>query len=87
MNYLKYGCFLILGISAFIILILAFRGKGAFKTLFLNALLGVMTLIIINLTAKFSGAYIPINEYTAGLSAVFGLPAVCAFLLLRIIFI
>lgn len=87
MQILKYGAIILLSVSAFFILIFACISGKPFKTLLLNSIIGFGVLGIIDLTSSFTGAYIPINEFTGIGSAVFGLPAVCSFLLLKIIFI
>lgn len=87
MMFLKYAVMTLLGISAFVILIFAIKSKKPFKTLLLNAISGIAVLGIIDLSSKLTGVYIPINEYTVLGGSVYGLPAVCGFLLLRFIFI
>ena len=76
----------LLVIYGFIYLILAVGTKKPFKTIFFYAFLGVLGLAIVNLTAKFSGVYIPVNAYTLGSSAALGLPGTIGLLILRIIF-
>ncbi|MBR7132819.1 MAG: pro-sigmaK processing inhibitor BofA family protein [Clostridia bacterium] len=87
MIFLKYAVITLLGISAFVILIFAIKSKKPFKALILNAILGVAVLGIVDLSSKLTGVYIPINEYTVLGSSIYGLPAICGFLLLRFIFI
>ena len=87
MEILKYSILILLGVSAFIIFIFSAKSKKFFKTLFLNAVLGLFFLSVINLTDNFTGVNIPVNEYTVTGSAVFGLPALCGFLALKFIFI
>ena len=48
--------------------------------------MGIAVMAVIDLTAKFTGVHIPVNQYTVTGSAVFGIPAVCGFLVLPIIF-
>lgn len=87
MEILKYGGIAVLAIGALAILIFAAKTKKLFKTLLFNAFLGLAVMIIIDLTAKFTGAHIPVNWWTVGGCAVFGIPAVCGYLVLPIIFI
>ena len=87
MEALKILCLSLLGITAFLILIFAVKSKKFFKTLLFNAFLGITLLAITDLTSKFTGVYIPINEYTVTGSAVFSVPALCAFLAMKFIFI
>ena len=87
MAVLKYAMIIVLGVFVLIILGFAIKTKKTFKILFFNAFLGITSLAIINLTAKFTGAYIPINEYTVTGCGIFGVPAVIFFLILRFIFV
>ena len=75
----------ILCVFALCLLFFAIKSHKFFKTLLFNAFLGLCVLAIIDLTGKFSGMYIPLNWYSVGGSAVFGIPAVCFFLLMQII--
>ncbi len=59
MEILKYGGIAVLVIGALAILIFAAKTKKLFKTLLFNAFLGLAVMIIIDLTAKFTGAHIP----------------------------
>ena len=79
--------FLIILLSVFALAVVFFciKSHKFFKTLFFNAFVGVCVLAIIDLTAKFTGMFIPINPYTVSGSAVFGLPAVALFLVLQVI--
>ena len=87
MEILKYFYLSLLVIFGIAILIIAFIEKKPFRILFFNALLGIISLTVINILKNFSGVFVPINEITVLLSSTFGLPAVCAFLILPIIFI
>lgn len=87
MNFLKYFFISVIAIFAIAIFFISVYSRKPIRTLLLNSGLGLSILIIINLTEKLTGVSIPINEYTVTLSASFGLPAICSFLLLRIIFI
>lgn len=86
MEILKYGGIAVLAVGALALLIFAAKSGKPFKTLLLNAFMGIAVMAVIDLTAKFTGVYIPVNQYTAAGSAVFGIPAVCGFLILPIIF-
>ena len=86
MEILKYGGIAVIAVGAVALLIFAAKTKRFFKTLLLNAFLGLAVMAIIDLTAKFTGVHIPVNQYTVVGSAVFGIPAVCLFLILPIIF-
>ena len=87
MEALKYVVILVLSIFILIILGFEIKSKKPLRILFFNAFLGIVSLAIINLTSKFSGVYIPINEYTVTGCGIFGIPAVSFFLIFKFIFI
>lgn len=74
-------------IYGFLYLLFAVATNKPFKTIFFFAFLGVLGVVVVNLTAKYSGVYIPINSYSLGTSAALGLPGTIGLLVLRIIFI
>ncbi len=76
-----------IAIGALVLLIFAAKTGKPFKSLLLNAFIGIAAMAVIDLTAKFTGVHIPVNWWTVTGSAVFGIPAVCGFLILPIIFI
>ena len=86
MEILKYGGIAVLAIGALALLIFAAKTGKLFKTLILNAFMGIAVMAVIDLIAKFTGVHIPVNWWTVTGSAVFGIPAVCGFLILPIIF-
>ena len=85
MKILLYIFLAILIFSALTLLVIFIKSKKFFKLFFLNALLGITILIILKLTAKFSGVFLPINLYTVVGSSVFGIPAIIGFLILNFI--
>lgn len=86
MEVLKYLCIGVLALGGAAILLFCIKSGKPFKYLLLNAIAGVAALAVINLTARFSGVHISVNEWTAAGSAIYGLPAVCGFLFLPMIF-
>ena len=70
---------------AAVVLFFGIKSHKFLKTLLFNAFLGLCTLAIIDLTAKFTGMYIPLNWYSVGGSAVFGVPFIVILILLQII--
>ena len=72
------------GLCAVCIIGFCIGSKKPFKYLLLNLLSGVIALAAVNLTARFSGVHIPVNPYSAGAGAVFGIPAVFGLLILRL---
>lgn len=80
--FLGFSC-----IFGIIILIFSLISKNKFKILLLNALSGVLILLIINITSEFTGVYLPINKYTVTYCTVFGTFGNVLFILLKFIFI
>ncbi|MBR3593981.1 MAG: pro-sigmaK processing inhibitor BofA family protein [Clostridia bacterium] len=64
-------------------IILAIRSRKPIKTIFFSALLGILSMTLINLTSKFTGVCIPVNGYTASVAASGGLPATVALVLVK----
>ena len=79
--------FFIILFSSFALAILFFMIKShkLWRMLVFNAFLGLCVLSIINLTGKLTGLYVPINWYSVGGTAVFGIPMVSLLLILQII--
>lgn len=71
----------------FLILIFTLLDKKPFSRLFFNAFLGIGALGLIDLSAKLTGVFIPVNLYTVLSSAVFSVPAVCLQLILQLVMI
>lgn len=86
MDILKYGAIAVLIIGALAVLVSAVKGGKPLKSLLLNAFLGIAIMAAIDLTSKFTGVHVPVNRWTVIGAASFGVPAVCGFLLLPIIF-
>ena len=74
-----------LSICALVLLILHIKSHKLLKSIFLNAILGIAAIIVINLTQKFTGVFVPVNWWTVGGSCIFGLPCVCGILILQIL--
>lgn len=85
MNFLKYGALTLLGITYFVILIFAIKSRKPIKFLLLNAVFGIVFLLLIHYTKRYTGAFIPINEYTVIGGATLGVPAIIGFLVLNFI--
>ena len=84
MGALKISAIVLLSLGAFIIFIIALFSKRLIRTLLLNAVFGIAAMVIINLTSSFTGVHIPINQWTVGSGAVFGLPGVIGILVFGI---
>ncbi len=85
MDFLKYAVLIILGITYIYILVLSIKSRKPFKFLFLNALSGVLIICLIRFTQKYSGVFLPINQYTIIGCSTLGIPAVIGFLILNFI--
>ncbi len=66
-------------------IILALNCKKPVRTIFLTALIGIVSLALVNLTYKFTGVRIPINPCTVGVSAGGGVLGVVGILILNLI--
>lgn len=86
MLWLKITLITLTSIYGLVYIILAFMTKKPIRTILWTALLGVLSLAAVNLSASFTGVGIPINAYTVGLSAAGGVPAAAALILFRTIF-
>ena len=75
----------LLSVFAFVLIIIYIKSRRPIRSAVLNALLGLAALAAVNLTARFTGVYIPINIYSLPGAAIFGLPAVCAFVLIQML--
>ncbi len=87
MNVYKTVLIAVLTLFLTISLILSILSGKPIRTVIFNAFLGIVTLAIINLTSDYTDVYLPINIYTVCGSAVFGIPAICFFLILKLIII
>lgn len=74
-----------ISICILVLLLLHIKSHKMIKSILINALLGFAAILIINLTQKYTGTYIPLNWWTVGGSGLFGLPCVCAIILTQII--
>ncbi len=69
------------------ILFLAARSGRFFKSVAVNAAVGLIALILVNITSRFTGSEIPINSYTVLGASLLGLPAVIFSLIMPFIFL
>ena len=86
MESLKIFYISLIAVFYLVIIIFGIKSRKLIKTLTLNAVFGVVSLIIINLLSKYTGVLIPINWYSVIGVGTFGLPATGGLLLLPIIF-
>ncbi len=74
-----------LSLCAFALLITHIKSHRLLKSVISNAFLAFAVIIIINLTKKLTGVYVPLNWWTVTGSGIFGIPCVCGIILLQII--
>ena len=87
MEIIKNLILVILIISELFCLYYSIKKGGFLKVVFLNALLGILTMIAVNLSTEYTNCYIPINLYTVIFPCTFGVPAVIGLVLLKFIFL
>lgn len=87
MKYLTFAAILLLAITELAVLINALKSRRPISTLLLNAFVGLSSMAIIDLTAKYTGVFIPINPYTVAGCSSLGIPAVLGFLLCKALFL
>lgn len=85
-EFLKWASVILVSLGAFCVLGFSLGSGKPFKHLLLNALLGFSSFVLINLTSAFTGVSVALNPFTAVGAGVFGMPAVCFFILADIIF-
>ncbi len=87
MKFILFFLLAMLSISELFLILLSFYSGKAIKRIFLNAIIGISAIILINITTKWTGVHIPVNVYSIAGTCAFSLPAVIGLLLLQIIFI
>ncbi len=87
MEILKWCLISVIFIFEIILLIFACKTKKPILAVFLNSLSGIISIIIINLTEKYTGCHIPINPYSVGFTALYGIPAATGLLVVKFLFI
>ena len=75
----------VLGLFALILFVLHIKSRRPFRSAVINAVLGILALLAVNLTARFTGVYIPVNIYSLPAAALFGIPAVCVLIIVQMI--
>ncbi len=83
MLFLKISFIIILSVYLITLLIFCYKDGNFFKTLLLSVMSGIAVFTVVNLTSRFTGVYIPVNAWTCGSSALFGVPGVLGLLLVR----
>ena len=85
MKVFFYFIIAVLSLTAIYILYLALKSKKIFKFLFLNAFFGIISVFLVYFTEKYTGVFLPINQYTVIGGSVLGLPSTVGFLILQMI--
>lgn len=85
MQILKICFIIILVVYVLLLLYFSYKNGKIIRSVLLSALIGIITFTVVNLLSGFSGVGIPVNAWTLGSSATFGLPGVLGLLLMRMI--
>ncbi len=85
MKLLEILAIIWLSICAFALLIIHIKSHKFLKSVFFNAFLAFAAILIINLTKKLTGVFIPLNWWTVVGSGIFGLPCVCGIIILQML--
>ncbi len=81
--------FLALIIMAIVLVLMAYlisKTKHPVRVALKSSGIGIISLLIINLTSSVTGCYIMINIYSAFIASVLSLPGVIALVFLRVVF-
>lgn len=79
---------IIISLSVFLILVfiqVLFKSKNPVKKAILGILLGIASLIAVNITGAFTGIFIPISVISVFICSVAGIPGTILLLLLNLI--
>ncbi|MBQ8203205.1 MAG: pro-sigmaK processing inhibitor BofA family protein [Clostridia bacterium] len=85
MQFLKIFAIIVLSVTALILLALYIKSRKPVKNLIVNAFSGIAVLVIINLSARFTGIHIPVNWWSVLTASGLGIPGVTGLILLQII--
>lgn len=83
---MKMWHFAVTALSALVlytIIFLTAKKKKPFKRAFYTMLIGVLSLVIIDVSGMFTGVYLPISPLTLTLSACGGVPAVAVMIIIN----
>ena len=83
LNIIKISFIVLSSIYLIILIFFSILTKKPFKTLLFNGALGLFCFVIVDLTAIFTGLWIPINDYTVGISLLGGIPGVVLLIIAR----
>ncbi len=85
MHILSASVIILTCIFALVILVFHIRSRRPLRSILLNAALGISALVAVNLLTRFTGVHIPVNPYSVGGAAIFGIPAPLALIILQTI--
>lgn len=85
-EFLKWASIVILSLGAICIVGFSLGSGRPLKHIFLNAVVGFAAFALVGVTSRFTGVHIALNPWTAVGAGVYGIPAVCFFILSDIIF-
>ncbi len=85
MEIYLYSAGALAAVAELLVLFFCFKSGKPIKNLLIAALCGIAALIAVNLTARFTGVHIPVNPFSVGSSALFGIPAVCGMVIMGMI--
>ena len=86
MQFIKISFIILLVVYLCVFLYFCHKNGKFFKTLLLSCLSGLLTFTIVNLLSHFTGVNLPVNAWTTGTSALFGIPGVFGLLTVRMFF-
>ena len=74
---------IVFAVYIFSLLIIAVKTNKPFKTMAGGAISGIAALTLVDITSTFTGVFIPLNMWTVGSGAVFGMPGIISLLVLN----
>lgn len=85
MNFIRISFIIYLCIYAVLLCWFCHKNGGILKSFLVSALSGMAVFTAVNLLSGYTGVDIPVNAYTLGASAGFGIPGVLGLITVRII--
>lgn len=86
MQFIKISFIIILSVYSLLLLFFCIKSGRFVRTLLLSALSGIIVLTAVNVLSGFTEVGIPVNGWTVGTSALFGMPGVLGLLVTRMFF-
>lgn len=82
---LNYIVLAIIAVYLILYLVFCYKTGHFLKTLILNVLIGIISLVVLNIISNFSGISVNINKATVSTSALLGVPGIFSMLVLNMI--